>query len=99
MGHTQQEKNLNSALTAVLLKIERTGRESALDMLDRYNNLQKSMDMIIEEKYLPLWAEAEYIRATLRTYKSRGLITEEEMPKKGKNILYMINYLSIERKN
>ena len=69
-------------------KIERTGRESALDMLDRYNNLQKSMDMIIEEKYLPLWAEAEYIRATLRTYKSRGLITEEEMPKKEKYSLH-----------
>lgn len=61
-------------------KIERTGRESALDMLKTYNELKTKMDKIIEEEFMPLYLEAECIRDTLRTYKMRGLITEEEMP-------------------
>jgi len=61
-------------------RIERTGRKSALDMLKTYNELKAKMDKIIEEEFMPIYLEAECIRDTLRTYKMRGLITEEEMP-------------------
>ena len=78
-------------------KIERTGRKSALDMLNKYNELKTKMDKIIEEEFLPLYLEAEYIRDTLRTYKMRGLITEEEMPVKEKYNLH--SKMSEYRKN
>ena len=61
--------------------VEPTGKTSALKMLDKYNSLSAQMDELIE-KYIPLYLEAETIRATLRTYKARGIISEAEMPKK-----------------
>ena len=78
-------------------KIERTGRKSALNMLNTYNELKAKMDKIIEEEFMPLYLEAECIRDTLRVYKMRGLITEEELPKKERDAL--MNKLSEYRKN
>lgn len=63
--------------------IELTGKASALKMLKQYNDLSAQMDELME-KYIPLYLEAETIRSTLRTYKSRGIISNEEMPVKKK---------------
>ena len=61
--------------------IEPTGKASALKMLEKYNELDAAMNELIDQ-YIPLYLEAETIRATLRTYKARGIISEAEMPKK-----------------
>lgn len=63
--------------------IEQSGKSRALKKLEEYNRLSAQMDELME-KYIPLYLEAETIRSTLRTYKSRGIITEEEMPVKKK---------------
>ena len=61
--------------------IELTGKSSALKMLKKYNELSEQMDNLMKQ-YEPLYLEAERIRSTLRTYKARGILTAEEMPKK-----------------
>lgn len=61
--------------------VEPTGKASAMVMLEKYNDLDKQMNDLIE-KYIPLYLESERIRATLRTYKARGIISEAEMPLK-----------------
>lgn len=75
--------------------IEPNGKTSALRMLAKYNELSKQMDDLME-KYKPLYLEAECIRSTLRTYKARGILTEDEFPKKKSTNL--LNNLSEYRK-
>lgn len=79
-------------------KIEPTGRASALKMLENYNELDRQMNELIE-KYIPIYLEAERIRSTLRTYKSRGILTEAEMPvKKRPQILATLSEYRKKRK-
>lgn len=63
------------------IDIEYTGKASAIKMINKYNELESKMNDLMEN-YIPLYLESETIRATLRTYKSRGIITEKEFPVK-----------------
>ena len=54
-------------------------RETALKLIDEHNQLFEKMLNKYDE-YAQLLAEVEYIRGTLRVYKSRGIIESTEMP-------------------
>ena len=66
--------------------VERTGRASALKRIERYNELVTQMSALIEQ-YVPLYAEATKIRNTLKVDRSRGLISDNEMPPVYKQLL------------
>lgn len=61
------------------IAINNKARDSALSMIEEHDKLMK--DMLIKfDEYAKIFARVEYIRSTLRTYKSRGIIQESEMP-------------------
>lgn len=60
-------------------RVKENARNTALQLIERHNALTKELDIIME-KYAPLYLERETIRSTLRTYKARGIISDDEMP-------------------
>lgn len=48
-------------------------------MVEEHNRLMKEM-LVKFDEYAQAYAKVEYVRGTLRTYKSRGIIQENEMP-------------------
>ena len=60
--------------------VESVIEKSIKSKIDKYNELVKEMEELID-KYTPLYLEASCINNTLRVYKQRGFITEEEIPK------------------
>lgn len=59
---------------------EGKSRKTALALIERSNQLTTQLDDLME-KYKPIYLEREIALNTLRVYKQRGIITEEEMPK------------------
>lgn len=55
-------------------------RQTAEALIERDKELTNIMNSIMKA-YKPLEEERRKIRATLRTYKMRGIITKYEMPK------------------
>lgn len=55
-------------------------RQTALPLIKQCNQLTAQLDELMA-KYKPIYLERECILSTLRIYKRRGIITEEEMPK------------------
>ena len=55
-------------------------RQTALALIERSNQLTAQLEELME-KYKPIYLEREVALNTLRVYKRRGIITEEEMPK------------------
>lgn len=54
-------------------------RDTAVELIEKHNSLMKKALKKFDE-YQELYAEVELVRSTLRTYKSRGIISDEEMP-------------------
>lgn len=59
---------------------EGKSRQTALALIKRSNQLTAQLEELME-KYKPIYLEREVALNTLRVYKRRGIITEEEMPK------------------
>lgn len=59
---------------------EGKSRQTALALIERSNQLTAQLNELME-KYKPIYLEREVALNTLRVYKQRGIITEEEMPK------------------
>lgn len=55
-------------------------RQTALTLIKRSDQLTAQLNELME-KYKPIYLEREVALNTLRVYKRRGIITEEEMPK------------------
>lgn len=61
------------------INIDNKARDSALSMIEEHDRLMKEM-LIKFDEYAQLHAKVEFIRSTLRTYRSRGIIQDSEMP-------------------
>lgn len=59
---------------------EGKSRQTALALIERSHQLTAQLNELME-KYKPIYLEREVVLNTLRVYKRRGIITEEEMPK------------------
>lgn len=59
---------------------QKRARETALRLIAELNESDIPVLESIRKGYLEQWALVEYKRQTLRKYKQRGVITEEEMP-------------------
>ena len=59
--------------------VDGKARKTALSMIEEHNQLM-TVALKKFDEYAQVYAEIETIRSTLRAYKSRGLINEEEMP-------------------
>ena len=55
-------------------------RATALKLIKRSNHLTDILNELME-KYKPIYLERECALNTLRVYKQRGIITDDEMPK------------------
>lgn len=79
-----------------MIGVDGKARTTALGMIEEHNKLMsKALEKF--DEYAQIYAQIETIRSTLRTYKSRGLITEEEMPPLKKPLLS--EYVSRYRKS
>lgn len=78
------------------IEVDRKSRNTALKMIEDHNRL---MSLMLEkfDEYANVHAEIENIRAKLRTYKARGLVSDEEMPSFAKPKL--VDYLNKYRQN
>ncbi len=78
------------------IEVDGKSRNTALKMIEDHNRL---MSLMLEkfDEYAKVHAEIENIRAKLRSYKARELISEEEMPSFAKPKL--IDYLNKYRQN
>ena len=78
------------------IEVDGKSRNTALKMIEDHNRL---ISLMLEkfDEYAKVHAEIENIRAKLKSYKARGLISEEEMPSFAKPKL--IDYLKYRQNN
>lgn len=62
------------------LRYDGKSREKAIELIEYSNQLTSQIEELME-KFKPIYLERECALNTLRVYKQRGIITEEEMPK------------------
>ena len=74
-------------------KVGSRGRFTVEQLITNYNiiqdkimKLQKQLDNLAYE-YIPLYVESTKIRSLLGVYKSRNVLTDDEMPKTEKQII------------
>ena len=79
--------------------LEPASRSVAMKKVQEYKAIEAKMKRIMDEEYIPLYLEAETIRAHLRTYKSRGIITQNDLPDIQKpNLMKMLSAYRAERR-